>query len=90
MRFGFEQELAHVGHTLWIEDAVQVIVLVLHDTRVKALGYALDQIAVRVIAPIADMPGPFDEATQARNRETPFPAAIRRRVEVTELRVALA
>src|SRR3954471_2335012 len=45
-----EPELAHVGHALGIQDAIQVVALVLHDAGMEALRLALDRIALLVEA----------------------------------------
>src|SRR5688572_22502633 len=48
-----EAEGAHVGHALGIEDAVEVVALVLDHPGVEALGLALDGIALLVEAGVA-------------------------------------
>src|SRR5262245_61121289 len=40
-----EGERGEVGHALGIEDAVEVVALVLHDAGVEAAGFAVDALA---------------------------------------------
>src|SRR5689334_20950907 len=42
---GGEAEAAHVGHAHGIQDAIEVVDLVLHDAGVEAFGHAVDRLA---------------------------------------------
>ena len=75
-----ENQFRQIGHPLRIEDAVQMIALVLHDPGMKALGDALDGSPFQTQAAISDMRRAFDPASQARDRKTSLPAALKRRL----------
>src|SRR5262249_35221412 len=57
-----------------VEDAVEMVTLVLHDPSVKALYFALDDLAVEAGSPVADTQVPRHDAAQPRNREAALPA----------------
>ena len=69
-----EEEQPMIRHSLRVEDAVEVIILVLHDPSVKALYFALDDLAVETGSPVADAQVPRHDAAQPRNREAALPA----------------
>src|SRR6185312_10674046 len=71
-----EAELGEVGHPLRVEDAVQVVALVLHHARVETLGLALDGLAVLVVARVAQPRVARHEAPHAGHRKTAFPALL--------------
>src|SRR4051812_42423674 len=71
-----EDQLRQILHALGIEDAVEMVALMLHHPGVKSLGRALDRLAVEPDAPVADMRRPLDPAAHPRHRKTALPAAL--------------
>src|SRR5881394_3508059 len=64
-----ESEAAHVGHSLRVEDAIEMVALVLHDARVESLGETVDGVAFLVRAGIAKLRVARHDPAHARNRE---------------------
>src|SRR5262245_25368703 len=64
-----EAEQRHVGHALGVEDAVEMVELVLHDAGVEARGLALDQRAVGCDATIAHALEARHHADHPRHRQ---------------------
>ncbi len=65
------------SHPHRIEDAVEVIALVLHDARVKAFGDALDALSLEVVSAVTQLPHPRHDAAQAGDGQAPLPALFR-------------
>ena len=51
-RFTLEDQLVQIGHALGIENAVQVIKLVLHHDGVEPLDRAVDRARLRGVTPV--------------------------------------
>src|SRR5208283_3799656 len=62
-----------IGHSLGVEDPVEVVAFVLHDPGVKAFDLPLDRLAGGSGPAIADPQMPRHDATQPGNREAPLP-----------------
>src|SRR5687768_14366863 len=71
-----ETERAHVGHALRIQDAVQVVALVLDHARVESFGDALYRIAILVGPRVAQLGVAGNHAAHARHREAALPVAL--------------
>src|SRR6185312_1113670 len=71
-----EAEVPQVAQALRIENAVEVIDLVLHHPGVETLDRAIDGRALEVVAAIAQPPEARDESPQAGHGKTSFPAFI--------------
>src|SRR5262245_5937356 len=64
-----EAQLRKVGHALRIQDAIEVVALVLHDARMEAVRLALERIALDVEAGIAQLRVAGHDAAHAGHRE---------------------
>src|SRR4051812_28912939 len=87
-----ETEAPEIADTHRVENAVEMIALVLHDARVKALDVALDDRARRVETAIAQSPKAGHDAAQPRNRQAALPPVLelvgqRDQYRIDELRV---
>src|SRR6185369_15182568 len=82
-----EAETAHVGHSLRIENAVEMVAFVLHDARVESLGDTVDGIALLVRARIAKLRVARHHAAHAGNREAALPSFLDVAGEERDLRV---
>src|SRR5262245_35064814 len=71
-----EHEHRHVGHALWIEDAVEVVAFVLDDAGVEAVRVALDLLALQPVAAVADVGPARNRAGEARHRQAGLPAEL--------------
>ena len=71
-----EAEAGEIAHPHRIEDAVQVVVLVLHDAGVEALRRCLYLPPLAIHPGIADAGRARDGAAQARDGEAAFPAQL--------------
>src|SRR5262245_18547539 len=69
-----ERQQAEIGHALGIEDAVEVIALMLHHAGVKAAGLALDAFALQPESVIADAGPARHRASEAGDGEAGLPA----------------
>jgi hypothetical protein len=66
-----KRDMSRIAHR--VEDAVQVVALVLHHARVKAADLAADRVAERIEAVVAEARIPRHDAAQPGNRQAPFP-----------------
>src|SRR3546814_8066514 len=64
-----EGQQGEVGHALRIEDAVEMVALVLHDASMEALGLAHQRHALQREAAVADASPARDLADQPRHRK---------------------
>src|SRR5205085_2791062 len=64
-----EAEAAHVGHAHGIQDAIEVVDLVLHHAGVEPFGHAVDGLAVLVEAGVAQLEVARHDPAHARHRE---------------------
>ena len=69
-----EAEFREIADPHRVEDAVEVVALVLHHARVKSLDRALEAVAVLVKAGVAQTAPARHPAAHSRDREAAFPA----------------
>ncbi len=60
---GFEDQLRQIIYPLRIQNAVQVIAFMLHDTRVEAVCLSLDALPVQTEAAVTNVRGTPDKST---------------------------
>ncbi len=70
---GGKSEFGEISDTRRIEDAVEVVYLMLHNTRVEPSDRSIDFLAVFVKATISQVPIARHQTTHARHRETSLP-----------------
>jgi hypothetical protein len=63
-----------IGHSLRVENPVEVITFVLDNSGVKSLDLTLDYLTAETGSAIADPQVPRHDASQTRHRETALPA----------------
>src|SRR6185503_16881974 len=80
-------ERRHVLDSLRIEDAVEVIALVLDDARVKAFDGTVDRSALLVEAAIAQSDIPRHETAHAGDAQAALPSLLTLGVEELDLRI---
>ena len=72
-----EAQPREVGHACGVQPADQVVALVLHHAGVEAFGLALDRLARRIDAAVADARMPGHHATQTGHRQAAFQPSCR-------------
>jgi len=73
IEFGIEAEVSEIGHPHGVENAVQVVIFMLHDPGVEPGCLAFDHVAVAVDAAIADPQRARHHGAHLGDREATFP-----------------
>src|SRR5579871_3050136 len=86
-RFRLEYEFPQILHSLRVENAVEMIYLMLYNAGMKPACRTCDFASIEIEPAVANVPRTLNETPEARHRKTSFPTALGLRVDDFDLRI---